>query len=233
MAEYLNDRAAKLAASAPDQKTQTAPSQTRGPLVYLTEHYNCYDGESTRLCLHLANRLVKERHALPQDADWLVDRFRDELAAIMSAFVPDGSANAHTFANVRLPRCLNNVWDKYKKMCKHNGGRLVSMSGPSDANPTVTVEDSVEFIAALLQVDSDRRAEEAKRLRLERVDALVETMPQPMRRLCLLIMSEGSLTKAAAKFGLSRQAVSKSWIPRICAFFKENGQFGEEDDYER
>ena len=222
-----------LAASAHDQSPKTAQSQTRGPLVYLTEHYNCYDRESTRLCLHLTNRLVKERHARPQDADWLVDRFRDELAAIMSAFVPDGSTNAHTFANVRLPRRLNNVWDKYKKMCNHNGGRLVSLSDPSDANPTVTVENSVEFTAALLQADSDRCAAEARRRRLERMGELVETMPQPMKRLCLLIMSEGSLTKAAAKFGLSRQAVSESWAPRICAFFKENGLFGEEDDYER
>ncbi len=233
MAEYLIDRAAKLAASSTDQKPQAAPPQTRGPLVYLTEHYNCYDRESTRLCLHLAGKLVKERHARPQDTDWLVDHFRDELAAIMSAFVPGGSANAHTFANARLPRRLNNVWDKYKKMCKHSGGRLVSLYDPSDANPTVTVENSVEFTDALLQAESDRQAEETKRRRLERIGELVETMPQPMRRLCLLIMSEGSLTKAAAKFGLSRQAVCESWVPKIRAYFVENGLFDGEDDYER
>ena len=233
MNESVKANAAKLAASAPDQKPQAAPSQTRGPLVYLTEHYNCYDRESTRLCRHLANRLVKERHARPQDADWLVDRFRDELAAIMSAFVPGGSANAHTFANARLPRRLNNVWEKYKSMCRHCGGRLVSMSAPSEANPRVAVEDSAEFTAALLQAESDRQAEEAKRLRLERMARILEDMPQPMRQICQWIMEGNTLTRTAELFGITCPSLVKTWIPKIRAYFVENGLFDGEDDYER
>ena len=155
---------AALAVSAPDQKT-TSRLQTRGPLVYLTENYNCYDAHNTALCKRLAQRLVKVRRARPLDAEWLVDRFRDELAAIMSAFVPGGPASAHTFAEKRLPHRLNNVWNKYKKMCHHNGGRLVSMSAPADGSTRTTVEDSPEFTAALLQMDADRRAETAKRRR--------------------------------------------------------------------
>jgi len=222
---------AALAASAPDQKT-TSRLQTRGPLVYLTENYNCYDAHSTALCKRLAQRLVKERRARSLDAEWLVDRFRDELAAIMSAFVPGGPASAHTFAEKRLPHRLNNVWNKYKKMCHHNGGRLVSMSAPADGSSRTTVEDSPEFTAALIQMDADRRAETARRRRLERLDALVERMPGDMKRLCRLLMSEPSITKAAEKFGLARQTVSECWIPKVREWLAANGFDGEEDDYE-
>ena len=223
-------RNAALAAAACNPKPDRRRTRGDRPLVYLTTTYNLYDPQMTAICESFANRYTRNKGLGAADRDIFVDECRDELARIMESYDLARNNNPYAYARIRLSLRVNDVWAKFRTRQKRFG-RMVSLDAPSAPDSQRTVEESGEFLRALEELAEEQAVDNLRRRRLERLDAILASMPWELKEAAQALVAAGGSKRGAARlFGVSHQAFDETWIRKLREYLLANGIMDDKED---